>query len=71
MNTEQKYKGTLNYYGEIHELWTTTRSEAKARRNFITRMIDTLDLDPYDGRTILNCYFNGDKDNMKIERIEG
>uniref|UniRef100_A0A6M3JCQ4 Uncharacterized protein n=1 Tax=viral metagenome TaxID=1070528 RepID=A0A6M3JCQ4_9ZZZZ len=62
------YKGTFNWYGEIHTLHTRkpALSEGMAYRQF-TRV---LALKLQRTCSVVKLYFNGEKDNYKIEEVK-
>jgi len=60
------YKITLNWYGEIHILYTNAKGENEAKRNARTRLKEKLGK---DSLSEITCYFDGRKDNMRIEKI--
>lgn len=60
---QKRYKVTLNWYGEIHELWTHASSVAQARAIVVKRFAEKIGREPFS----LLAYFNGNKDNIKVE----
>ena len=59
-----RFKGTFNWYGEIHTLYTVAKCKDRAFDNFTSRLGRSLD------RTVrcIRFYFDGRKDNWEIER---
>lgn len=37
-NNKLRWKGTFNWYGEVHEFWTHSSSKAGAYRNLIKQL---------------------------------
>ncbi len=60
------FKGKLNWQGEIHTLFRFAHSIDQAKKLMIKSLAKTLDLNWRP----LSFYFNGDKDNFKIEEIK-
>jgi hypothetical protein len=62
------YKGTFNWYGEIHILQTKkdTMSEGVAYRQFVRVLGKKLGRFP----SAIKAYFSGEKDNYKIEEVK-
>jgi len=63
----KKWNGIFNYYGEIHNLWTTAENEIQARRNLISQMVERLGLDKFTGYGKLRKYFSY-KANFEIRK---
>uniref|UniRef100_A0A6M3LSC1 Uncharacterized protein n=1 Tax=viral metagenome TaxID=1070528 RepID=A0A6M3LSC1_9ZZZZ len=59
------FKVTLNYYGELHTFYTHTLSQSQALRNARLK----LEMKLRKVKNSLIVYFNGDKDNFKVEKI--
>lgn len=59
------FKGTFNWYCEIHTLYTHTKNKDKnkALNNFIVQLTKILKV----SRESIYIYFNNDKDNYRIE----
>jgi len=57
------YKGTFNWYGELHTLHTVAKCENKAFQNFVTRLAKLLSR---SRRSVLLYYVDEMKDNYKI-----
>ena len=61
------YKGTFNWYGEMHLLYTQAKCANSAFSNFITQLSKLLERE----RSAIHIYFvDGSRDNWKIN-IEG
>ena len=58
------YKGTFNWHGEIHKLFTTATSPQQARNFMMKRLADELGMKPGGVR----AYFDGKIDNWKVVR---
>lgn len=61
---EAKYKGTFNWHGEIHELWTVARSKIEARVHFMSKLSKMLDR----SIGIVDHYFKNTANSFTIER---
>ena len=61
------YLGTFNWHLETHRIWTHAKDEEKARRLMVTKLAKKLGR----SRVVVNSYFDGSKDNYKIELKEG
>lgn len=60
---EKRFKVILNWYGEISTHWTHADSIAQARAFVIKKFAEKINREPFS----ILAYFNGDKDNIKIE----
>lgn len=60
------YKGTFNWYGEIHTLHTKTRGKNTAYMKFTYALSKKLQRIP----NAIRAYFGGQKDNYKIEEVK-
>ena len=58
------YKGTFNWYGEIHKFYTSAISPQQARNFMLKRLADELGMEPGG----VKAYFNGKIDNWKVAR---
>jgi hypothetical protein len=59
------FKGTFNWYCELHILYTHAKNESKAFDNFIVQLAKLLKVT----RLCVYYYFiDGKKDNWRIER---
>ena len=58
------YKVTLNWYGEVHTLYTSSTTDLKALNNAISQLAKRLKV----SRWRVKMYYIGGKDNYKIER---
>ena len=58
------YIVTLNWYGEIHTLYTSSSSDLKALGNAVSQLAKRLKV----SRWKVKMYYLGGKDNFKIER---
>ena len=58
------HKVILNWYGELHTLYTTASSGNTAFRNAQRQLAKKLQVLPYKVRQ----YYNRDIDNVKVER---
>ena len=59
------YKGTFNWHGELHTLYTHASSKSKAFDNFVVQLAKLLKIT----RLCVYYYFiDENKDNWKIER---
>lgn len=59
-----RYKGSFNWYGELITLWTHASSESKAKSNLLRQLSKKVDI----SYSYMIRYFNGNIDNLKIER---
>ena len=61
-----KYKGTFNWHGEIHTFYRYAISEDHAKELMLLALGKKL------GRyfPLLRVYFDGSKDNFKIEEVK-
>ena len=59
------FKGTFNWYGEIHTLYRHAHSLAQALQLMLRALAKTLD------NNSVPCYFNGRRDNFKLEVENG
>jgi len=58
-----RYKVTLNWYGEIHVFYTSSKTAKTAKNNAINRLAKKLG----KNRNSVSGYFSGDKDNFSIK----
>ena len=63
MKAKKKYKITLNWYGEVHTIYTSSSTEQRALNNATTRLAATLGM----SRAYVKCFFLGERDNFKIK----
>ena len=63
MKDKKKYLVTLNWYGEIHTLYTSSSTEQKALTNAICQLAKKISYD----LAYVKRFFLGDKDNYKIK----
>jgi len=61
----KRYKISLNWYGEQKVLWTEAASNAQARAFVIKKFAQEIGREPFS----ILAYFNGSRDNIKIEEI--
>ena len=57
------YKGTFNYQGEIHTFYCYAASREQAHKFFCRRLARVYEIHV----SRFEAYFNGSKDNYKIE----
>lgn len=60
------YKGTFNWYGEIHTLYTHARSKSKAFDNFCVRLAGLLKV---SRRSVYIYFVDEKKDNWNIKEV--
>ena len=65
MYLRMKYKVTLNWYGELHILYTNAKSENGALENVIWRLAKKLG----KSRWIVKSKFYGDRDNFEVREV--
>lgn len=58
-----RYIGRYNWQGEIHKMWTRTKTPQYAHMLFTTKLAKKLQISGYEVR----CYFSGDRDNYSIK----
>ena len=58
------FKGTFNYYCELHTLYTQAKNKSKAFNNFIMQLAKILKV---SRRRIYLYFLNEKKDNWKIK----
>lgn len=66
MTIKKLYKGTFNYQREVVEEWTWAISEREAWSRITARIAAAVDASTYTIRQ----YFDGTKDNYKIEEVK-
>lgn len=59
------YKGTFNWYREVHTLYTEARGENTAYIKFTNALSKKLQRTP----NIIRAYFGGQKDNYEIREV--
>jgi len=64
IKSEKLYKGTFNWYGELHVLYTHAKCQNAAFNNFCTQLSKKLDK---SRRSIYIYFVDGSKDNYKIK----
>lgn len=64
-----KFEGKFNYHGQVFNLWTTAKTESKARVSFLKRLVEKLNLDKSAGYVMLRYHFS-DKANYTIKRAD-
>ena len=60
---KQKYKVHLNWYGEIHKLYTSSSSKSMALSNAICQLAKRVGYN----RSFVKLKFLGETDNYKVE----
>jgi len=60
-----KFKVTMNWQGEKHEIYTSANTTLAAQSHAFSRLAKRL------GRSVrfLTNYFDGSKDNIKVEKV--
>ena len=61
------FKGTFNWYCELHVLYTHAKSETKAFHNFTTQLAELLKV---TRRSIHGYFINTKKDNWKVKEVK-
>jgi hypothetical protein len=64
MPNKTKYLVTLNWYGEVHTIYTSSSTEQRALNNAICQLAAKVGY----CRSYVKCFFLGEKDNFKIVR---
>ena len=59
----KRYKITLNWHGEIHKFWTHANSITQAKTFVLEQFVMKIGRN----KRSIWAYFNGQKDNIKIE----
>ena len=65
MKNNKRFKITLNWYGELKNIWTHANSNIQAKIFALEQFAAEI------GRTqiYMLAYFDGSKDNIKIEEV--
>lgn len=63
MPNKTKYLVTLNWYGEVHTIYTSSSTEQRAFNNACSQLAKKVGYN----YTFVKCFFLGEKDNFKIK----
>ena len=65
MGSKKLFKGTFNWKGEIHIVWTHSHCPHRAKQAMLVRLAIKLDA----VRLAVLREFNGDRDNFEIKEV--